>query len=670
MTFWESRTKIASWLGAVFLILSTILVITPSIASAATITQTPPTDNSTTTTASSSFTDQLEPTIDPNDIVPTSVTYATVTTNPNLSVSSTGAVSTSGILAANSYTVSGTTSDGLLDSGTWTYTLTVNGVTITQSAPLSGTSTQGSSNAFSDQLEPTTFNGSAVIYTTSVASAGLSVSSTGAVSTPGILAANSYTDSGTDVNSLGDSGNWSYTLTVTSPSGGPPPPSNTTLVQTSPTTGTATTGNSSAYTGSLAVSFATGAVTYLTVTSSPALSVSAQGNITTSGPLVTGTYTVSGSNSDPQGDTGTWVFSLTVNASITVTFGTNGGEGSMPSETKASPTALTPNEFTWSKHMFDQWNTAADGSGTSFANGAVYPFTKSTTLYAQWTATTHVDPKRTVTFDANGGGGSMSPEAKNALASLTPNNFTRAGFKFVNWNTAANGSGSSYDDSGAYKFTKSTTLYAQWNAAATFSVQFHANGGGGSMKTETKKSAAPLTRNQFTRNGFKFIKWSTAGNGSGSDYANGQSYGFETSISLYAQWSAVRPPVVPPAIRAVVALNPFGVKSSALSNALESQITSLANEIQTNHDKKISLVGYSGDLTTANATNESDWAASLKLSQQRAFAVEEFLKLQLASLGITKYTISAVGNAAALQPSANATPTEQARNRKVVATIS
>ena len=496
------------------------------------------------------------------------------------------------------------------------------------------------------------------------------MSSTGAVSTPGILAANSYTDSGTDVNSLGDSGNWSYTLTVTNPSGGPPPPSNTTLVQTSPTTGTATTGNSSAYTGSLAVSFATGAVTYLTVTSSPALSVTAQGNITASGPLVTGTYTVSGSDSDSQGDTGTWVFSLTVNASITVTFGTNGGEGSMPSETKASPTALTPNEFTWSKHVFDQWNTAADGSGTSFANGAVYPFTKSTTLYAQWTATTHVDPKRTVTFDANGGTGSMSPETKNALASLTPNNFTRTEFKFVNWNTAANGSGSSYDDSGAYKFTKSTTLYAQWNAAATFSVKFHANGGGGSMKTETKKSAAPLTRNQFTRNGFKFIKWSTAGNGSGSDYANGQSYGFETSISLYAQWSAVKPPVVPLAIHAVVALNPFGVKSSALSNALESQITALAHEIQTNHDKKISLVGYSGDLTTANATNESDWAASLKLSQQRAFAVEEFLKLQLASLGITKYTISAVGNAAALQPSANATPTEQARNRKVVATIS
>jgi outer membrane protein OmpA-like peptidoglycan-associated protein len=242
----------------------------------------------------------------------------------------------------------------------------------------------------------------------------------------------------------------------------------------------------------------------------------------------------------------------------------------------------------------------------------------------------------------------------------------------VNWNTAANGTGTSYANSSAYKFNKSTTLYARWKAVvvATFSVRFNANGGTGSMKTETKKSASPLTLNQFARSGFKFIKWSTAGNGSGSNYANGQSYSFKTSISLYAQWSADKPPVFPPATNAVVALSPFGVKSSALSSALDSQITALANKVKTNHDTKISLVGYSGDLTTANATNEADWAASLKLSQQRALAVEDYLKIQLASLGITGYTISAVGNAAALAPSANATRADQARNRKVVAAIS
>jgi outer membrane protein OmpA-like peptidoglycan-associated protein len=496
------------------------------------------------------------------------------------------------------------------------------------------------------------------------------VSTAGAVSTTGILNANTYTVSGTDADALGDTGSWTYTLTVTAPTGGSPPPPTTTLVQTSPASGTTTTDNSGAFTaGPITVSHATGAVTFLTTSPSPGLSVSAQGNVTTTGPLAVGSYSASGTESDPNGDTGTWVFSLTVNSSITVTFVANGGQGSMASETKSLATALTPNVFTWSKHAFDDWNTAANGSGTSYANGAVYSFTASTTLYAQWTTTTHVAVTHRVTFDANGGAGSMPSEAKNVLASLTANRFTRKGFSFVDWNTASNGSGTSYDNYSAYNFKKSTTLYAQWRrAAATFDVRFHANGGTGSMKTETKKAAAPLTLNKFIRSGFKFIKWSTTGNGSGSDYANGQSYSFKASISLYAQWSAVAP-VVHPAVHAVVALSPFGVKSSALTTTLESQVSALASEIKINHDTKIALVGYSGDLTTANQSNEAAWAASLKLSQQRANAVKEDLTLQLALLGVTRFSITAVGSGAAISPSSNATASDQARNRKVVATI-
>lgn len=657
--------RIAAWLGAAFLVFSAIMVITPSIASAA-ITQSSPTTVSTTTTDSATFTDQIEPTTDSTDANLTPVVYTTTVPNASVTVSASGAVSTSGgPLAANSYTVSGTDTDGLGDNGTWTYTLTVSGVTISQSAPLSATSTEAGSSTFTDQLQPTTLNSSAVTYVTSASSTGLSVSSTGAVSTTGLLAPGPYTVSGTDSDTLGDTGVWSYTLTVTSPSGGPPP-SMTTLVQTSPTSSTTTTDNSSAFTGSLTVSGATGAVTYVTVTSSPSLSVSAQGKIASTGPLATGNYTVSGTDSDLQGDTGTWVFSLTVNAPIVVTFDANGGTGSMAAETKASPSPLTPNTFTWTNHVFDQWNTAADGSGTSYANGANYPFTASTTLYAQWTATTVVAPKHTVTFNANSGTGSMSPETKNVLASLTLNSFKRAGFQFVSWNTAANGSGTSYDNGSAYKFTTSATLYAQWKATATFRVTFRANGGKGSMKTEAKKSAAPLSSNQYTRAEFKFVKWSTAANGSGTDYANGQSFNFKSSISLYAQWSAVKVPVTPTAVNGVEVLSPFGLKSSALSDVLESQITALASEIKTNHDTKISLVGYSGDLTTAEASNESDWAASIKLGQQRAVAVEGYLKTQLASLGVTGYTISAVGSAATLSASA----TQQPVNRKVVATIS
>jgi outer membrane protein OmpA-like peptidoglycan-associated protein len=668
VSFRNFPTRIATWLGAVFLIISSVLLVTPSIASADAITQTAPTAGSVSTTGSTSFSDQLEPTTDPTSSF--AVAYTTTVTNANVNVGASGAITTSGgPLAANSYVVSGTDSDGALDSGSWTYTLTVNGVTITQTGPGTGSSTQSNSGTFTDQLTPTTFNASPVSYVTSVTSTDLSVSSSGLVSTNGAIPANTYTISGTDSNALGDTGTWSYALTVTRPSGGAPPPTTTTLTQTAPSEGTTTTANSSAFASVLSVSHATGVVTYVTTTSSPSLSVNAQGNVSTTGALGVGNYNVSGTDSDPQGDTGTWTFSLIVNASISVKFIANGGIGSMPPETKASPSALTPNTFTWAKHAFSQWNTAADGSGTSFANGAVYPFTTSTNLYAQWTTTTHVAPKRTVTFDANGGTGSMTPETKNVLALLTTNSFKRKGFGFVKWNTSANGSGTSYKNNDAYKFTKSTTLYAQWKATPTFSVKFFANGGAGSMKPETKKTTAPLTLNNFTRNGFKFIKWSTVGNGSGSKYANGQSYGFKASISLYAQWSAVAP-VILPAVPAVVALSPFGVKSSALSTSLEAQIAALATEIKTNHDTKISLVGFSGDLTTANQSNEAAWAASLKLSQHRAQAVEVYLKLKLASDGVTVYTITAIGNGAAIPASSNKTASDQARNRKVVANIS
>jgi uncharacterized repeat protein (TIGR02543 family) len=444
----------------------------------------------------------------------------------------------------------------------------------------------------------------------------------------------------------------------------------TTLDQTSPTSGVTTSENSGAFSsGPITVSNATGAVSFVITSSSPALSVSPQGAITTSGTLLAGFYSVSGTDSDTNLDTGTWTFTLTVNTPITVTFVANSGQGSMSPETKSAPTALTPNTFTRPKYKFARWNTVADGSGTSYANGAVFPFTAATTLYAQWTASTKIDPTRKVTFDANGGSGSMKPESKNVLASLKSNQFTRKGFSFIDWNTAANGSKASYANGAAYPFTKSVTLFAQWRAAATFTVTFDANRGSGSMSPETKKTTAALTLNQFKRHGFTFARWNTAANGSGSNYANGGAYHFNASTILFAQWTVVKAPVVLPAVPAVVALSPFAAKSPALSTSLEAQIAALAREIKANRDKKIALVGYSGDLTTANINNEADWAASLKLSVQRAVVVESYLKQQLALLGVTGYTITAVGNRTAIPVSSNATAASQAKSRKVVATV-
>ena len=91
------------------------------------------------------------------------------------------------------------------------------GGTITQAAPLEGVTLLG--NAFTDQLQVAGATGP-VTFAQSTGSPNISVSSSGAVSAPGTLAAGTYSATGTDSDSSGDSGTWAYTLNVLAPAPG------------------------------------------------------------------------------------------------------------------------------------------------------------------------------------------------------------------------------------------------------------------------------------------------------------------------------------------------------------------------------------------------------------------------------------------------------------------
>ena len=85
------------------------------------------------------------------------------------------------------------------------------------------------------------------------------------------------------------------------------------------------------------------------------------------------------------------------------------------------------------------------------------------TYTAQYSATARVF--YTITFDGNGGEGSMEPQRfeVGVDTALNANAFTRANYKFTGWNTAADGSGATYADAGAIlELTGDMTLYAQW----------------------------------------------------------------------------------------------------------------------------------------------------------------------------------------------------------------
>ena len=85
------------------------------------------------------------------------------------------------------------------------------------------------------------------------------------------------------------------------------------------------------------------------------------------------------------------------------------------------------------------------------------------TYTAQYSATARVF--HTITFDGNGGEGSMEPQRfeVGVDTALNTNAFTRENYKFTGWNTAADGSGATYADEGAIlELTGDMTLYAQW----------------------------------------------------------------------------------------------------------------------------------------------------------------------------------------------------------------
>ncbi|MFM6968503.1 MAG: InlB B-repeat-containing protein [Microbacteriaceae bacterium] len=219
----------------------------------------------------------------------------------------------------------------------------------------------------------------------------------------------------------------------------------------------------------------------------------------------------------------------------TVHFDANGGTGSMSDQTNYASAALTTNSFSYHGKSFVGWNTAANGSGDPYSDGTSYSFNANMTLYAQWTDL----PTHTVTFDANGGAGTMSVQTNFEAAALTANSFNRAGYSFSGWATNRDGTGTTYANGGSYPFTADVTLYAKWTLLPRYTVHFDANGGSGSMSDQTNYQRAPLMSNTFGRQGYSFSGWTTGQDGSGTAYTNGAQYAFTQDVTLFAQWTAL-----------------------------------------------------------------------------------------------------------------------------------
>jgi hypothetical protein len=168
-----------------------------------------PTTGSVKISASSAFNSQLSVTGSNG-----TVTYVQTVGAPQLVVSASGLVTTSGVLAAGTYTARGTTSDVSGDVGKFTFALTVG--SLVQRSPTSASVTTINSAAYKVQLDVGA-NSGAVTYVQNRGTPNLLVSSSGLVTTGGALASGSYIAAGTVSDPSGDVGTFSFKLNVTTP---------------------------------------------------------------------------------------------------------------------------------------------------------------------------------------------------------------------------------------------------------------------------------------------------------------------------------------------------------------------------------------------------------------------------------------------------------------------
>lgn len=286
----------------------------------------------------------------------------------------------------------------------------------------------------------------------------------------------------------------------------------------------------------------------------------------------------------------------TYKSDITVNFNIN--DGTTPAAPFAtdkgapSKSYAAPSDPTRANYTFVGWNTKANGSG-KFITAADYATlndvstaaggTNPVELYAYW-ADAPVTPGKLpgnetpndngvkVTFDSNASGSASStvtdanpkyvyPHLGDALGTLMPEAPTRTHYKFVGWNTKADGSGTTFTDATAITTTLdgvtangskyNLVVYAQWDIAdnvdandkVTITFNDNKDGNGGTnVKTVTifKGDSLGYDVTAPTNKGYTFDNWYegtvTGGSLSMTTTAFDKTKPINSNTDYYAKW--------------------------------------------------------------------------------------------------------------------------------------
>ncbi len=269
-----------------------------------------------------------------------------------------------------------------------------------------------------------------------------------------------------------------------------------------------------------------------------------------------GTAYASGATFNVTGDS--IVYAKWTAIDYTITYNNNGATGgSTPAQQTglnylSSVTVNSSDIPTRTNFVFGGWSTASNGTGTVYAPGGTFLMPASNlTLYAVWIGETvelHYD------LSGGTGGPADTPEVPGSTVVIPSTTPTKSGFVFQGWNTANDGSGTSYSAGDTFTMPAANlTLYAQWGttpapapAPAASSVQYTVtiDPNQGVCSTTSVSGAANSWVNlpgvdSCTRDGYSLRGFGVDADGQGQVFAPGAPIQLTGDNRLFAIWTDV-----------------------------------------------------------------------------------------------------------------------------------
>ncbi|MGN6644249.1 MAG: beta strand repeat-containing protein, partial [Verrucomicrobiota bacterium] len=270
--------------------------------------------------------------------------------------------------------------------------------------------------------------------------------------------------------------------------------------------------------------------------------------------------------------------------------------------------------------------TLTDTTGTGdFTGTPVTTIVSSAPANTSFRGVAFTPATYTVTYNANSATSGTEPtdstvygQFETATPAANSGSLARTGYTFAGWNTAANGSGTSYTPgSGSIPMSGGdVTLYAKWTATVTYD----ANGGDTAPSDGTAYAQYQFATvsgvGSMTRSGYSFNGWNTAADGTGTDYAPASSISMsDGNVTLYAKWTTETLPTytITPSAGTGGTISPGSETNVTQGNSLTFTITPdsgyIINEVLVDGINN-PLAATSGSYTFVNVTTTHTIAAT------------------------------------------------------------